>query len=442
MDRPFDRRAAAPLARGFLLGREAAAESGRFRPGFAVAHGAGSAPPTADGLITYRGDGHIITIAPTGTGKTAGPVICNALVHPGQLIAIDIKGEVSRVTARRRRELGQDVHIINLGDTGTEASASLNPLDLALRGGSDVVSVARSFAANFIERSGHERDRFWNDWAENLLTAGVIWLLADQPEGDRSIARLYDLLTEDDAVYAIATLLDTKKIAHPAAVAGFGAFLQLPERETRPAVLGTLLQHLRFFDSPVIRRATATTSIDLDGLIAGKPMTLYVVVPPMRLTAYRLLLRAWLTGLLFCLTERVAVPEHRTLLLCDEIASLGRIDAFLTASTLMRGWGITLWSFWQNLAQLELYGDQARTLIDNAGVLQFFGARNRRMAEDFSALVGGIDAGAIMALGREEQLLIVDGAVIERSSALRYYRDPLFCGLYDDGQLKGSPAAR
>ena len=29
-------------------------------------------------LVTYSGDGHLITFAPTGTGKTSGPVITNA----------------------------------------------------------------------------------------------------------------------------------------------------------------------------------------------------------------------------------------------------------------------------------------------------------------------------------------------------------------------------
>ena len=30
-------------------------------------------------LVTYSGDGHLVTFAPTGTGKTSGPVITNAL---------------------------------------------------------------------------------------------------------------------------------------------------------------------------------------------------------------------------------------------------------------------------------------------------------------------------------------------------------------------------
>jgi TraM recognition site of TraD and TraG len=122
---------------------------------------------------------------------------------------------------------------------------------------------------------------------------------------------------------------------------------------------------------------------------------------PVRLAAYKPLLRAWLSGLLYALTQRTALPDHRTLMLCDEIASLGPMDAFLMTSTMMRGWGLTLWSFWQNPSQLEIYGHQARTIVDNAGVLQLFGARNWRVAQDFAALVGGVDPDAIMAMPRD-----------------------------------------
>src|SRR5688572_3556782 len=109
-------------------------------------------------LITYGGDGHLITIAPTGTGKTSGPVITNALRHPGQLIVLDIKGEVYAATADARRAMGQPVHVLDLRDQPLEGS--LNPLDLATCFGGDRVSIARSIAADLIERTGKERDLF------------------------------------------------------------------------------------------------------------------------------------------------------------------------------------------------------------------------------------------------------------------------------------------
>ena len=39
-----------------------------------------------------------------------------------------------------------------------------------------------------------------------------------------------------------------------------------------------------------------------------------------------------------------------------------------------------------NSVQLQVYGSQANTLIDNAGVVQMFGPRNREMAQEFAML--------------------------------------------------------
>jgi type IV secretory pathway TraG/TraD family ATPase VirD4 len=114
-------------------------------------------PPKSGELITYSGDGHLMTFSPTGGGKTSGPVICNALTHKGQLIVIDIKGEIYAKTADARRAMGQEVHVLDMSDRGLPGS--LNPLDLLMLGGADYTALARSFAADLIERGeGLERN--------------------------------------------------------------------------------------------------------------------------------------------------------------------------------------------------------------------------------------------------------------------------------------------
>ena len=115
-----------------ILGRSVAASRGM---GFAA-----QAHVEAGELVTYSGDGHLITFAPTRTGKTSGPVITNALTHPGQLIVLDMKGEVFAATAKARRAMGQDVCVVDLRD-GSD-SGSLNPLDLAARCGTDPARLA------------------------------------------------------------------------------------------------------------------------------------------------------------------------------------------------------------------------------------------------------------------------------------------------------------
>src|SRR5580692_4941690 len=121
---------------GYILGRTSSA---RRDFGFTASGFAERARPEHSELITYAGDGHLITFAPTGTGKTSGPVICNALKHPGQLIVLDMKGEVYAATANARRAMGQEVCVLDLRDDGVPGS--LNPLDLAVSCGTDIAAV-------------------------------------------------------------------------------------------------------------------------------------------------------------------------------------------------------------------------------------------------------------------------------------------------------------
>ncbi|MGE4043388.1 MAG: type IV secretory system conjugative DNA transfer family protein [Acetobacteraceae bacterium] len=396
---------------------------------------AGQVRPVADGLIlgrypggglaTYGGDAHLLTVAPTGTGKTSGPVITNALNHPGQLIVMDVKGEVYRHTAARRRAMGQEVYVLDLRDNG-DPDGCLNPLDLARRCGSEPAVIARAFAAEMIERSGHERERFWNDQAESLLTGVFAWLIDDCEPSDCRISKGFDLLHAGDVPYDIAMLLDTMQVKNKAAYAAFAAFLANSERETRPSILATAVQHIRLFDSELIRHRTDRTSIDIDGLIEGKPMSLYVIVPPARLRAYRSILRLWMSGILMALTQRQEPPEHRTLMLIDECGQLGALDTFLTAATLMRGWGVTLWTFWQSVAQLSVYGVNARALVDQAGVIQLFGSRNFRLARDFTKLIGGITPEEVMRMRPEEMLVMVEGGLPQFIQQARWYSDGAF----------------
>jgi type IV secretion system protein VirD4 len=258
-----------------------------------------------------------------------------------------------------------------------------------------------------------------------MIAGGAAWLLADRPAEERRLSSLFDLFNDDDVTYRLAVILDQKQVRNRAAKAAFASFLQLPEQNTRPSVLGSVQTHLRLLDSDLTRRLTDTTTMDLDGFLAGAPMTLYIIVPPFRLSAYRPLLRMWLSGLLLLLTQRRHPPKQRTLMLCDEIGNLGRIEALLMATTLLKSGGLTVWSFCQNTAQLQIYGPQANTLLDNAGVVQIFGIPNYRMAQDLANVVGGISADALLGLPRNEQILLVESK-LQRCRQVRHYDDHEF----------------
>jgi type IV secretion system protein VirD4 len=107
------------------------------------------------------------------------------------------------------------------------------------------------------------------------------------------------------------------------------------------------------------------------------------------------------------------------------LRKLPALEALLLATTLLRAGGLTVWSFWQNAAQLQIYGSQANTLVDNAGVIQIFGIRNYRMAQDLANVIGGIAADALMALPRNEQILLVESK-LRGCKQVRHYDDREF----------------
>src|SRR5262249_47199105 len=49
--------------------------------------------PARDTPLLYGGDGHLMTIAPTGAGKGVGVIIPTLLTFTGSAIVTDIKGE-------------------------------------------------------------------------------------------------------------------------------------------------------------------------------------------------------------------------------------------------------------------------------------------------------------------------------------------------------------
>ena len=179
-----------------------------------------------------------MTFAPTGAGKTTGPVICNALTHQGQLIVIDIKGEIYAATAEARRKMGQEVHVLDLRDSDP-LPGSLNPFDLISLSGTDHAAIGRGFAAELIVRDSSERHKFWDDWAETMIAGAATWMLADKPPEERTLSAMFDMYTCDDVTYKIAVMTgDNGSVHHRAARAALSSYLELPSENTRPAYWG------------------------------------------------------------------------------------------------------------------------------------------------------------------------------------------------------------
>ena len=80
------------------------------------------------------------------------------------------------------------------------------------------------------------------------------------------------------------------------------------------------------------------------------------------------------------------------LFVLDEIAALGRLEIIEKAAGLMAGFGVKLWSVWQDLGQLKRhYRESWETFLGNAGILSFFANSDMTTLEWLSKRMGDVE---------------------------------------------------
>jgi type IV secretion system protein VirD4 len=112
--------------------------------------------------LRYDGPAHLLTMAPTRTGKGVGTIIPNLLTADRSVICIDPKGENARITGRARKKFGP-VHVVDpFGVTGMR-SAAFNPLDMLDPESLDVAEDASTLAdALVFDEPGMAGEAHWN----------------------------------------------------------------------------------------------------------------------------------------------------------------------------------------------------------------------------------------------------------------------------------------
>lgn len=422
---------AAPADGGLFLGWKGADGGG---VGFHTLTGEPPAAGAAEPLV-YRGDGHLMTVAPTGAGKGVGVIVPNLLTYPGSVIAVDIKGELTQVTARRRREMGQRVVVLDpfglVTDKGRPTDA-LNPFDLFKLPNADPESDAEMLAAQFAVDHSFSTDRYWDDTGKGLAAGLIAHLATSGKPDERTPNALRKMLYMDDLDYTIATWLDKGEVKNPLARDEFVAYLSAPSDKTRPCIRTTACTYMKCLGSAVVSAAMEKSTFDLHALLHGDPVTVYLVIPPEKLESHRAVLRAWVATLLTAVLRRTRLPDLRTLFVVDEAAQLGAMPLLRTAMTLLRGYGLQCWTFWQDLGQLRnLYPNDWTTMVSNSAALQAFGLPRHGTARTAWLEVLGEDALDLPRMPYGEMAVSFADTGLGRHRRANYLTDPAFAGLFD-----------
>ena len=339
-------------------------------------------------LLRFAGEGHVLTVAPTRSGKGVSCVIPNLLDHPGSVMVTDPKGENYAVTARWRRQSGQRVHAFD-PFLIVDGDAALNPLDLVDPASLEAGDDARMLADMIVLAEGRGGEQlFWNEEARAVLTGLILHVAASAPPELRNLSHVRKLLTLAPTSFAALLKEMNERDAAGGLVARAAArILQKADRE-RSGVISTAQSHTHFLESPRMTRVMRQSTMDLS-VLKREPTSIYLVLPTDRLEAYARWLRIMIACALLAIARDRGQPKDRVLFLLDEFAHLGKMHPVLRDIGLAGGFGVAFWLIVQDLSQLKsTYGDAWPTFLANADVLQAFGTNDWETAEHLSKLTG------------------------------------------------------
>jgi type IV secretion system protein VirD4 len=185
--------------------------------------------------------------------------------------------------------------------------------------------------------------------------------------------------------------------------------------------------------SDAAQKTVISSSIDLQAVARGEPMTIYLVVPPSKLASHASLFRLWTSALMSAVLSRESdLPKYRTLFAIDECAQLGDFSMLSMVYTLARSYGVRVWSFFQDLAQIKrMLPNEWQTVLTNAAVIQVFGVPNHLMAADLAHVLGDFSDETLRKMDRADMALQLAGAKGVTARRPDYLLDPMFEGLFD-----------
>jgi type IV secretion system protein VirD4 len=337
-----------------------------------------------------EGDRHLLTVAPTRSGKGTTQIIPNLLTYQGSVLVIDPKGENALITARQRKEMGQNVHIVDpwgIAKVKGIESATFNPLDWLQLGDRDITENAMILADALVVADSH-KDSFWTEEAKALLQGVILYVATDpQEDGQRHLGRVRELLLLSGDMQKSLFAHMVKSAHHVVASTGARTLQKDPELVSN--VMATAQAQTHFLDSERLHANLQTSSFKMDDL-KTKPTTIYLVLPADRLNTFGRWLRLLVQQSITINARNIdKKPEKPILFILDEFAALGRLTMVEQAYGLMAGFGMQLWGIVQDLNQLErIYDKGWESFISNTGMINYFGSSDRKTAEYFSALCG------------------------------------------------------
>lgn len=334
-------------------------------------------------------DKHVLLMASTRSGKGVSLIIPHLLRYPASAFVLDPKGENARATYRHRSILNGKVLVLDpFGITGLP-QARFNPL--ARFTPENMEAESKALAGALVMGQGSERDH-WTASAQQLIAALILHVFASEsiPSHEKDLPHVRRILLRDvdDTLKDMAKTTLADGLLASLAI----SFLDTPDKEFG-SILSTAQRETEILDNPFIVKCLAATGngeqVDFADWHKGT-MTAYLCLSAPKFPVFSRWLRLVLTSALDEMTDVLNPPPLPVCFMLDELATLGHLAAVENAVGLAAGYGVQLFTVFQDVAQMkDLYKGRWASFIGNAGVRALFNLDDYDTAKYWSNFIGG-----------------------------------------------------
>lgn len=347
-------------------------------------------------MIRYTGNKHLLTIAPSGSGKGRAVQIPVLLEYDASIFMIDPKGENAIITANYRKNvLKQNVFILNpfgvlkeeFEQQGLEQHG-FNPL--ATLDVNDVNFVADVAALSEALITNEGNDPYWSNAARELISCLIMFICTNNHllTEDKNLKKMRELLTqpEKNLLILLTGIVEDDSSFKPLRQK---ASLFANSSKGNAAIISTAITQTSFLDDPRLSENLCMDDVKFLDLKQDGKTTIFLILPARFMVAYSKWFRVLVTSALDTLMSTPKTSDRSVLFMLDECATIGYLPSIETAIGLARGYGIQIWSFFQDIHQIKaIYGNRAESFLANAEVHQYFAPNDIELAERISKRIG------------------------------------------------------
>lgn len=364
--------------------------------------------------LRHNGPEHVLTYAPTRSGKGVGLVIPTLLSWNHSCVITDLKGELWAITSgwRQKHALNK---VIRFEPATLKGSARWNPLEEIRVGTEYEVGDVQNLATLVVDPNGKGLETHWQKTSQALLVGFIlhaIYKLKNQGE-PATLPNIDHMLVDPntniaDLLIEMTQYPHNEGNPHPVIAASARDMIDRPEEEAG-SVLSTLKSYLALYRDPVVAYNVSASDFYIHDLMNHEhPVSLYIITQPNDKARLQPLVRVMLNMIVRLLANRMEFErvvddkghtlvrtkktyKHRLLCMIDEFPSLGKLDILQESLAFVAGYGLKFYLICQDINQLKSrergYGPD-ETITSNCHIQNAYPPNRIETAEHLSKLTG------------------------------------------------------